>query len=216
MVILIDNGHGSNTLGKQSPLLEGTGLDVWNIFTEKGRFKEWKYTRVIAEDVVSKLKGLGYDARLVVTEKNDVSLSERVRRINTICNKYGTSNVVLVSVHANAVGDSSQWMTGKGWEAYTTKGKTKSDMLAEFLYKRAEQNLNGRKIRKDTTDGDSDKEADFYIIKKAKCPAVLTENFFYDNKDDLAYLTSDEGLNGVERLHVEGIIDFVNYMKGNK
>jgi N-acetylmuramoyl-L-alanine amidase len=216
MIILIDNGHGNNTLGKQSPLLEGTGLDVWNIFTEKGRFKEWKYTRVIAEDVVSKLKGLGYDARLVVTEKNDVSLSERVRRINTICNKYGASNVVLVSVHANAVGDSSQWMTGKGWEAYTTKGKTKSDMLAEFLYKRAEQNLKGRKIRKDTTDGDSDKEADFYIIKKAKCPAVLTENFFYDNQDDLKYLTSDEGLNGVERLHVEGIIDFVNYMKGNK
>ncbi len=216
MIILIDPGHGSNTLGKQSPLLEGSGLDVWSIFTEKGRFKEWKYTRVIAEDVVSKLKGLGYDARLVVTEKTDISLSERVRRVNTICNKYGAGNVVLVSVHANAVGDSSQWMSGKGWEAYTTKGKTKSDVLAEFLYKRAEQNLKGRKIRKDTTDGDSDKEADFYIIKKAKCPAVLTENFFYDNKDDLAYLTSGEGLHAVERTHVEGILDYVNYMKGNK
>lgn len=216
MIILIDPGHGSNTLGKQSPLLEGSGLDVWSIFTEKGRFKEWKYTRVIAEDVVAALKGMGYDARLVVTETTDISLSERVRRINTICNKYGAGNVILVSVHANAVGDSSQWMTGKGWEAYTTKGKTKSDVLAEFLYKRAEQNLKGRKIRKDTTDGDSDKEADFYIIKKAKCPAVLTENFFYDNKDDLAYLTSDEGLHAVERTHVEGILDYVNYMKGNK
>lgn len=216
MIILIDNGHGSNVQGKQSPLLEGTGLDVWDIFTEKGRFKEWKYTRVVAEDVVSKLKGLGYDARLVVTEKTDVSLSERVRRINTICNKYGASNVILISIHANAVGDSSQWMNGKGWEAYTTKGKTKSDMLAEFLYKRAEKNLEGRKIRRDTTDGDSDKEADFYIIKKAKCPAVLTENFFYDNKDDLKYLTSDEGLNAVERLHVEGILDYINYTKGNK
>lgn len=216
MVILIDPGHGSNVLGKQSPLLEGSGLDVWSIFTEKGRFKEWKYTRVIAEDVVSKLKGLGYDARLVVTEKTDISLSERVRRVNTICNKYGAGNVVLVSVHANAVGDSSQWMNGKGWEAYTTKGKTKSDILAEFLYKRAEQNLKGRKIREDWTDGDRDKEADFYIIKKAKCPAVLTENFFYDNKDDLAYLTSDEGLHAVERTHVEGILDYVNYMKGNK
>ncbi len=216
MIILIDNGHGSNTLGKQSPLLEGTGLDVWDIFTEKGRFKEWKYTRVVAEDVVSKLKGLGYDARLVVTEKTDVSLSERVRRINTICNKYGASNVILVSIHANAAGDSSQWMNGKGWEAHTTKGKTKSDILAEFLYKRAEKNLEGRKIRKDTTDGDSDKESDFYIIKKAKCPAVLTENFFYDNKDDLKYLTSDEGLNAVERLHVEGILDYINYAKGNK
>lgn len=214
MIILIDNGHGNNTLGKQSPLLEGSGLDIWNMFTEKGRFKEWKYTRVVAEDVVSKLKGLGYDARLVVTEKTDISLSERIRRINTICNKYGAGNVVLVSVHANAVGDSSQWMTGKGWEAYTTRGKTKSDILADFLYKRAESNLKGRKIREDWTDGDRDKEADFYIIKKAKCPAVLTENFFYDNKDDLAYLTSDEGLNAVERVHVEGILDYVNYMKG--
>ena len=209
MIILIDNGHGNNTLGKQSPLLEGTGLDVWNIFTEKGRFKEWKYTRVIAEDVVSKLKGLGYDARLVVTEKNDISLSERVRRINTICNKYGASNVVLVSVHANAVGDSSQWMTGKGWEAYTTKGKTKSDMLAEFLYKRAEQNLKGRKIRKDTTDGDSDKEADFYIIKKAKCPAVLTENFFYDNREECAWLLLPGTKDRVADAIVAGIKKYI-------
>ena len=136
--------------------------------------------------------------------------------MNTICNKYGAGNVVLVSVHANAVGDSSKWMNGKGWEAYTTKGKTKSDVLAEFLYKRAEQNLKGRKIREDWTDGNRDKEADFYIIKNVKCPAVLTENFFYDNKDDLAYLTSDEGLHAVERTHVEGILDYVNYMKGNK
>ena len=37
-------------------------------------------------------------------------------------------------------------------------------------------------LRKDTTDGDKDKEADFYVIKKAPCAAVLTENFFYDNK----------------------------------
>lgn len=216
MIILIDNGHGNNTLGKQSPMLEGSGLDIWSQFTEKGRFKEWKYTRVIAEDVVSALTGMGYDARILVPEKNDISLSERVRRVNTICNKYGAGNVLLVSVHANAVGDSSQWMNGKGWEAYTTRGKTKSDILADFLYKRADSNLKGRKIREDWTDGDRDKEADFYIIKKAKCPAVLTENFFYDNKDDLAYLTSDNGINAVERVHIEGIIDYVKHMEGKK
>jgi N-acetylmuramoyl-L-alanine amidase len=33
-------------------------------------------------------------------------------------------------------------------------------------------------LRKDTSDGDKDKEADFYIIKGANCPAVLTENLF--------------------------------------
>jgi len=210
MIILIDNGHGYNTLGKQSPILEGSDLNVPSDFVEKGRFKEWKYTRVISEMIVDKLKDMKYDARLVTPETVDVSLAERIRRINTICNKEGASNVLLVSVHANAVGDSSQWMNGKGWEAYTTRGKTISDTLADFLYKRADSNLKGRKIREDWTDGDRDKEADFYIIKKAKCAAVLTENFFYDNKEDLKYLTSDEGVHNVVRLHVEAIIDYCN------
>lgn len=213
MVILIDNGHGKNTLGKQSPILKGSGLEISSEFVEKDRFKEWKYTRVIANQIVHTLKGMGYDTRLVTPEDEDASLAERIRRINTVCNKEGASNVLMISVHANAVGDSSKWMEGKGWEAYTTRGETISDKLAEFLYKRADSNIKGRKIREDWTDGDRDKEADFYIIKHAKCAAVLTENFFYDNKDDLKYLTSEEGVHAVVRLHVEGIIDYINSIK---
>jgi flagellar motor component MotA len=37
---------------------------------------------------------------------------------------------------------------------------------------------NDWKIRKDMTDGDSDKEENFTIIYGANCPAVLIENFF--------------------------------------
>ena len=215
MIILIDNGHGSNTEqnGKFSPLLEDTSLKISSEFTNKGRFREWKYNRVIAKMVVDKLKSMGYDARLLVPEDTDISLSERVRRVNTICNKVGAGNVLLISVHSNAVGNGSQWMSGKGWEAYTTRGKTKSDTLAEFLYKRADTNVKGRKIREDWTDGDRDKEADFYIIKKSKCPAVLTENFFYDNKDDLEYLTSTRGVHATVRTHIEGILDYLNSLK---
>jgi N-acetylmuramoyl-L-alanine amidase len=119
----------------------------------------------------------------------------------------------MISVHSNAKGNGTAWENAKGWEAYTTRGKTKSDILADFLYKRADSNLKGRKIREDWTDGDRDKEADFYMIKKSYCPAVLTENFFYDNKDDLEYLTSEEGVHGVVRLLVEGIIDFIDYLR---
>jgi len=209
MIILIDAGHGQNCSGKQSPLLSGSSLDIPSVFVENGRFKEWKYTRVIANQVVDVLKADGYDARLVVSEDRDVSLSERIRRVNTLCNKYGASNVLLVSIHANAAGDSSTWMSGKGWEAYTTKGKTKSDKLAECLYKRAEESFKDRKVREDWSDGDRDKETDFYIIKKSYCPAVLTENFFYDNKDDLEYMTSVEGVDKVVRLHVDGISDYL-------
>lgn len=212
MVILIDNGHGQNTLGKQSPVLD-ISMNIPDKFVEKNRFKEWKYNRVIAKKIVSELKTKGYDARLIVTEDKDILLGERVKRINTLCDKYGAGNVLAISVHANAVGDSSAWMTGKGWEAYTTKGRTKSDVLAEYLYKRAEKYFKDRKIRKDTTDGDSDKESNFYIIKNTKCPSVLTENFFYDNKDDLKYMVSEEGVNNVVKTHVEGIIDYINSKK---
>ena len=216
MVILIDNGHGVDTEkngSKCSPLLKGSNLSISEEFISGGRFREWKYTRVVANQVVDILVSMGYDARILVPEEQDISLSERIRRVNTICNKEGAKNVLLISVHANAVGDASQWMSGKGWEAYTTRGKTKSDDLATCLYNRADSNIKGRKIREDWTDGDRDKEADFYIIKKSKCPAVLTENFFYDNKDDLEYLTSEIGVHNVVRLHVEGIIDFIKSQK---
>ena len=40
------------------------------------------------------------------------------------------------------------------------------------------------------SDGDRDWEEDFYILRKSRCPAVLTENFFMDT-------------------HVEGIVEWL-------
>ena len=213
MIILVDNGHGYNTNGKASPILD---FEIPNQFVYKNRFREALYNRVIAKELVTKLKDNDYDARLVVPEDIDVSLSERVRRINTICNREGASNVILISIHSNAAGNGTSFLNANGWEAYTTRGVTKSDKLAEYLYKRAEKNFPNRKIRTDCTDGDLDKEADFYIIKKSKCPAVLTENFFYDNKEDLKYMTSDLGHFEVVRTHIYGIIDYSEYLKKKK
>lgn len=199
MVVLIDNGHGNNTPGKRS-------VD--------GQLLEWKYTREVAEDIVAILLGSGLDARLLVTEEYDVSLKERVRRINKICSEYGSGNVIMISVHCNAAGNGSQWMNGRGWEAYTTPGQNNSDVLAECLYKRAEENFKDMKIRVDKADGDKDKEANYYIIKYANCPAVLTENFFMDNKEDMEYMLSDEGRHEIARTHAEGIMDYIILKKG--
>ena len=103
MIILIDNGHGSNTEqnGKYSPKLTAD-MNIGSEFTNGGRFREWKYNRVIAKQIVDKLKSMNYDARLVVPEDKDISLSERIRRINTICNKEGAGNVLMISVHSKA------------------------------------------------------------------------------------------------------------------
>jgi N-acetylmuramoyl-L-alanine amidase len=70
------------------------------------------------------------------------------------------------------------------------------------------------KIRTDYSDGDGDKEAQFTVLAKTKCTAVLTENGFMDNKEDVEYLLSPEGKRAVVMSHVEAIVKYVNkYMK---
>lgn len=206
IVILIDNGHGDNTPGKRSP------YSLKKIPPEID-FYEYKWNREIAEEIHRRLVERGYDARLIVPEITDISLRERANRVNKICTQVGTSNVILISIHANAAGMGSKWMDARGWCAFTTKGNTKSDKFAEFLYDEAEKNFVGHKIRKDMSDGDRDWEANFTIIYNSYCPAVLTENFFYDNVEDTKYILSQEGREAVIKTHVDGIINYINYLK---
>jgi N-acetylmuramoyl-L-alanine amidase len=200
--ILIDNGHGIDTLGKCSP------YTAYKIKPEID-FREYKWNREISVEVVSQLMEMGYNASLLVPEENDISLSDRVKRINKICEEYGNDKVILISIHANAAGNGLSWYTAQGWSAFTTKGKTKSDKISEYLYAEAENNFKDRKIRKDMSDGDKDWESNFYIIKNSKCPAVITENFFYDNVDDVKYILSEEGKKAVIKTHVDGIINYI-------
>lgn len=201
--ILIDNGHGNNTGGKRSPYsLYGVEPAI--------DFYEYKWNREIAKEIVEGLKQRGYNADLLVTEDIDISLTERTNRVNNVCNEFGKENVLLISIHANAAGNGKKWMTAKGWSAFTTKGHTQSDTLAEYLYDEAEKNFYDRKIRVEESDGDRDWETNFYICQKTKCVAVLTENFFYDNVDDVEYILSEEGKKNVIKTHVNGIINYVN------
>lgn len=195
MIVLIDNGHGDNTPGKRSP---------------DGIIREYKYTREIAAEVQRQLQERGYQAQLLVPEVNDISLGTRCNRANSVCKNFGTNNVILVSIHLNAAGN-GKWMKATGWSAYTTKGVTKSDKLADSLYAAAKEVLPAdKRIRTDYSDKDPDWEENFYILKHTLCPAVLTENFFQDNKEDVSYLLSLEGRNAIVRIHVEGIINYIN------
>ena len=155
-----------------------------------------------------------YDVYIDIPEEDlkittNQELQKRVQFVNSICNKFGKNNVIYISIHVNGAGNGNKWMTATGWDCYTSKGKTQSDVLAECLYRSAETNLKGQKIRKDLSDNDSDKESNFYVLKNTKCPAVLTENFFQDNKKDVDFLLSDEGFHKIVRLHVEGILNYV-------
>ena len=194
MLILIDPGHGIDTPGKRSP---------------DGKFLEYLWNRQIADLLLDRFMIMGIDASLVVTETNDISLSTRVQRVNKLCSKVGASNVILLSIHSNAAGDGSKWMSAQGWSCYTSKGETKSDVIAECLYDAFEAEFADRKIRKDMSDGDRDWEENFYILHKSKCPAVLLENFFYDNSDECAWLLKDETKERIADAIVKGIVQYI-------
>ena len=71
------------------------------------------------------------------------------------------------------------------------------------------KNFPGRRIRTDYSDNDPDWEENFYILRKSHCAAVLSENFFMDNKSDLEYLQSRAGKQAIVDTHVEGIIEYL-------
>jgi N-acetylmuramoyl-L-alanine amidase len=201
MKILIDPAHGKDVAGKRSP---------------DGRLREYKYSREICNEVISRLRAEGYDAELTTTGENEIGLTRRANIVNTVCGKLGIKNVCMVSIHVNAAGN-GDWRKASYWCAFTSKGQTQGDKLADCLYDAAENVLpplfpdvpKNKLISTDLSDKDRDHESNFTVIYKTKCAACLTENFFMDNKADVDWLLSPCGRDTIVRLHVEGIKKYV-------
>lgn len=187
MKIMIDNGHGVDTAGKCSP---------------DGRLREWSYTRRVAEAVVKELRRRGYDAERVVAEDRDISLGERCRRVN----RSGAS--LVVSIHCNAAGADGRWHSARGWSAHVhPRASDRSRRLAESLHSAAV--ARGLSTRRQMPSRGY-WEQNLAICRDTRCPAVLTENLFQDNRDDVALLLSDDGFASIVGLHVDGITSYLS------
>ena len=192
MKILIDNGHGKETSGKRSP---------------DGRLKEYAYTREIADRVVIGLQNEGIDAMRIVPEENDVTLSERVKRINVF-----DKEAILISIHCNAMGSGAEWMSANGWSVFVGNN---ASMNSKRLARRLAQAALNRKVKvRRPSPQELYWTANLYICQKTNCPAVLVENFFQDNKEDVEFLLSEEGMRMVIQIHVEGVMNYLNKNRG--
>ena len=200
MKILIDNGHGKETKGK------GSQYTLNKVLPELP-FREYQWTREIAGAIVETLVNKGYDAELLVPEENDIRLATRVKRVNDICGKLGNKNVVLVSLHNDAEGMGKAWGKANGFSAmvYTNAGD-QSKKLANLIAKQMEE-AEVRVRRQYANKGYW--AANLYILKNTRCPAVLTENFFQTNINDVKFLLSDEGKKICIDAHVKAIEEYV-------
>lgn len=189
--VILDAGHGRDTAGKRSP---------------DGRLLEYAYAREIAVRLERELKARGYDAQRIVPEENDICLKERCERANRIYAATG-KKAILVSIHCNAAGADGKWHDARGWSAYVSRNASKkSKELACRLIDAAEKK--GLKVRRYSQD-EPYWTQNLAICRDTNCPAVLTENLFQDNREDVDYLLSEKGKRTIVELHVEGIMAYL-------
>lgn len=194
LVVILDNGHGENTKGKCSP---------------DKRFLEWDWTREISSRLHNLLVMNGIDTILLVPEDKDILLSERVKREKKITReaKKAGKETCLISIHVNAAGGDGKWKSAKGWTCWIAQeASEKSKKLAQILYAEAEAcNLQGNRYVPSTKYW----TANYTICTDTSCPAVLTENLFQDNKEEVDFLLSEEGKHIIIDLHYNAIKKYI-------
>lgn len=192
MIIVIDAGHNySDTWQKMSPKKEdGT------------RFYEYQSNRRIARKLSMELDKLGVEYTYTIhpDDRNDMSLQNRVGKANAVAYKEGKDNVLFISLHSDALGTAEKWYDANGYSIFTSVGDTKSDKYAKVFEEVAKEKLEPckKKVR-------GLYEKNFYVLKHTICPAILLEQLFYSNKEDLEFLESDEGVKVLVDIIVEAI-----------
>lgn len=192
IIVLLDNGHGVNTPGKCSP--DKTLL-------------EYKWAREIVDKLMVEFAKLGIRSIKLVPEDTDISLRERVRRANQHY-KNNNKQAILISIHCNAAGSDGKWHNACGWSVFVAQNASNnSKRLARNLYEEAEKRgLKGnRSVPKEKYWVQS-----LAMCRDTNCPAVLTENMFQDNKEDVALLLSEEGKKKIIDAHVQGVLNYLN------
>jgi N-acetylmuramoyl-L-alanine amidase len=194
LLVLIAQAHGSNTPGKRSP---------------DGVFREYAYSRQITKLIVEKLYKNGIKSIVVNPEVEEVKLSEQAARVNRLVTQYKKyyDDVILISPHVNA-GPKNEWSKANGWTVFVyNKASQKSRRLARTM---ADLAYDKYGLKGDRWIPESRYfEANYAILRETNCPAILSENMFQTNKEDVAWLQSKEGLETISDLHVFSILEYM-------
>ena len=188
---ILDVAHGKDVAGKCSP---------------DGVHHEWIWSREFCKKLAEKLTDLKIDNMIPVASDNEPGLLNRVKLYNSLPVK----NKIMISVHNNAASN-GQWANARGFEIWTTKGQTTSDKLADIFANSIKKSFPLLPFRADVSDGDLDKECNFTVLM-TQCPAMLIENLFQDNKQDVALLQDEAFNEALVDSYVEAIQTIENLM----
>lgn len=195
LAIILDPGHGADTKGKRSP---------------DGRLLEYRWNRDFTRRLAAALMRRGLDVYVTVDEENDISLTERCNRANSLDGRLKNEgyDTVFISVHVNAAGSDGRWRDARGCTSWVYTNAGQRAKLLGSIYGRniIDMGLSGNRYIPDC----GYFKADFTVLKKTVMPAVLIEHCFQDNKEDVDFLLSDKGVERLIKLHENSIFNYVN------
>ncbi len=189
MVIAIDPGHGGNDSGAVN----------YNL-----GIKEKDLTLKISLLLKEKLEKMGY--KVVLTRYNDqevtgspIDTEELQARVNV---GYRNNAIVFVSVHINA----STYSFANG--VMTFYNKDIDYPLAEYIHSEL--------VKTNIFEDKGIRQANFYVMKYNKLPAVLLELGFITNYNDAIKLMSYENLNKLAIAIAKGINNYLKNKRNQK
>lgn len=147
----------------------------------------------IVENIANKINLLNGkdDIEIILLRKDDsfMELNERVSKINKI------NPSLVISLHVNA----SKNQNENGVNAYVSKQNVfyeKSKESAENLVDK----ISNEKLARGEV-----KDANYFVLKNSKCPALLVEIGYLSNENDRTYLISENGQNEIANKIIEFI-----------
>ena len=191
-ILILDNGHGSNTPGKCSP---------------DRTLREYAWTRLMTDLIARKARARGIRTEIIVPETIDISLSTRSARANAIARKHGLKKCLFISVHINAAGADGKWHNASGFSAWIARNasqqsKSFSSIIDAEMRARGLAGNRSRPPQGYWT-------ANFSVIRRTDCPAVLTENLFQDNREEAKYLLTPQGQDTIADAHVAAVEKYI-------
>lgn len=188
MKVLLDPAHGEDVKGKRSP---------------DYRLREWSWSREVIGMLEKRFDQLGIAHERTWDGDNEPGLGKRCKIANA---NAKIEPCILISMHCDALGN-GEWMKARGWSARVgLNASTKSKKLATTIAKVAQEK--GIKVRTPKP-GQLYWQQNLAICRDTSMPAVLIENLFMDNKEDLEYLLSDEGKRTLTEIIVEGVCNYL-------
>jgi N-acetylmuramoyl-L-alanine amidase len=178
--ICIDLGHGKST-GASSPCKN---------------FQEDYLNLVTGTECARLLKEAGFNILQTRTTDVNPSIDDRCKMSNNFEADF------FISIHYNAGG-------GEGFEAVRTlRENIVSTSIANKIIKRLPQiNQITRPTPLYTKPGQTGLDY-FGVLRGTRCPAIIVEGAFVDNRKDLLRINSDEKLKAFGKIYAEAIIEY--------